>query len=338
MRVGIFPTVGRRLGGAPLRCRSLGTASRVRKLLIANRGEIALRISRAASELDISTVSVATAADAASLHAASADEVVGVESYTDASAIIRAATDAGCDAIHPGYGFLSESAAFARSCEAAGVTFVGPTAEALEALGDKVAARRLAVQAGVPVARASHAPCASGEEVRAAMARDGLQFPVMLKAVGGGGGRGMRPVRAASELDAAFATCAREVEAIGAAGGVFVEELLEGARHVEVRSPTISLRSPTRSDDLPRSPAPRRGARAWPPDDALMPRWAAAQLLLERRCSCLVIASDCFGLLRIASDRFGLLLERRCSCLVTATAASCTSSSESARYSAGGRS
>ena len=114
------------------------------------------------------------------------------------------------------------------------MTFVGPTAETLATLGDKVAARQLAQRLGVPVAPASDAPCADASEVRAAMRIHGLRYPVMLKAVGGGGGRGMRPVASDAELDGAFATCLREADASGARGGLFVEQLLTGVRHVEV--------------------------------------------------------------------------------------------------------
>ena len=210
-------------------------ASPPRKVLIANRGEIALRIARAANELGISSVALVAPADRASLHATAADAVVEIPCYNDASNIIRAAQEHACDAVHPGYGFLSESAAFARQCEQAGVTFIGPSPATLKTLGDKVAARELAQQLAIPVAPASPTPCVDADEVRRAMAAHDISFPVMLKAVGGGGGRGMRPVHDPKELDGLFAACTREADAIGAAGGVFVEQLVTDAQHVEVQ-------------------------------------------------------------------------------------------------------
>ena len=208
----------------------------LRKLLVANRGEIALRIMRAAAELEIETVAIFTRPDADSLHAMSAGASVEVPSYLDTAAIVKAALDNDCDALHPGYGFLSESAHLARSCEEAGLRFVGPTPATIELLGDKLAARRLAQQAGVPVAKGSDQPCADAAAVRVAMAELGMGWPVILKAVGGGGGRGVRPVHADAQLDAAFGACVREAAAVGAQGGVFVEELLREARDAEIGS------------------------------------------------------------------------------------------------------
>jgi acetyl/propionyl-CoA carboxylase alpha subunit len=213
----------------------LRPAPPLRKVLVANRGEIALRVLRAAKDLEIETVAIHAPADAAARHVRSASEAVAVPSYLDIAAIVRAAVRSGCDALHPGYGFLSESAALARQCEEAGLAFVGPTPATLDLLGDKLAARQLAHELGIPTAAGSTAACASASDVATAMAAASMAFPVMLKAVGGGGGRGMRPVRAAAELEGAFAACVREAEATGSAGGVFVEELIEGARHVEVQ-------------------------------------------------------------------------------------------------------
>ena len=207
----------------------------VRKLLVANRGEIAMRVTRAAADLCIGTVAIFTKSDATALHARSADHSVEVPSYFDAQAIVTAAVAAGCDALHPGYGFLSESAAFARQCESAGLAFVGPTPETIEHLGDKLAARALARSLGVPLPAGSSMPCTSADEVRRYMAAEGVEWPLMLKAAGGGGGRGIRPVLADSELDEAFAACMREADATGLGGGVFFEQLVPQARHLEVQ-------------------------------------------------------------------------------------------------------
>lgn len=207
----------------------------LRRLLVANRGEIALRVLRACSENNVKTVALATAGDETSLHIASADEAVQVPSYMDSAAVIEAAMQTGCDAIHPGYGFLSESADFARRCEKVGISFVGPSSDTLSLLGDKVEARKLAQSLGVPVAAGSDVPCDSVASVRSAIAERKLNFPLFLKAVGGGGGRGIRPVPSEAQLDDAFAACAREAAAVGLEGGVFVEEMVEGARHIEVQ-------------------------------------------------------------------------------------------------------
>ena len=210
--------------------------SRSMRVLVANRGEIALRVMRAASELDIQTVALSAPGDEAALHVASAsDGVVRVPSYLETAAIVEAAKSTGCDAVHPGYGFLSESAPFAQEVEDAGLKFVGPTPSTIALLGDKVAARQLAASVGVPVAAGSDTPCADPAAVRAAIAAHGLTFPVFLKAVGGGGGRGMRPVASDADLDSAFAACAREATAVGLEGGLFVEQGIVNARHVEVQ-------------------------------------------------------------------------------------------------------
>ncbi|MET0274020.1 MAG: biotin carboxylase N-terminal domain-containing protein, partial [Phenylobacterium sp.] len=208
----------------------------MKKLLIANRGEIAVRIARTAAEMGIATVAVYSQDDAASLHTRKADEAVGLEgsgpaAYLDIAQMVAAAKAAGCDAVHPGYGFLSENAAFARACAAAGIAFVGPTPETLELLGDKGRARALAQQCGVPVLAGTDGPTTL-EAARAFFANHG---PVMVKAVAGGGGRGMRPVLTAAELDAAFDRCASEAKAAFGNGDLYVERFLPQARHIEVQ-------------------------------------------------------------------------------------------------------
>ncbi|MFI6559045.1 carboxyl transferase domain-containing protein [Streptomyces sp. NPDC050534] len=195
-------------------------------VLVANRGEIAVRVLRAASEAGLRSVAVYAEGDDA--HVRLADEAVPLGSYLDAGALIEAASAAGCSFLHPGYGFLSEDADFARRCLAAGVTFVGPAPEVLDAFGDKTRARELAVATGVPVLPGTHGGL---EEARAFAARG----PVMIKAVGGGGGRGMRVVRRPEELDEAWERCASEAQQGFGRSELYAERLLEGARHVEVQ-------------------------------------------------------------------------------------------------------
>ncbi|MEM6109637.1 carboxyl transferase domain-containing protein [Mycobacterium sp. 050272] len=206
-------------------------------LLIANRGEIALRIVRTATELGMPTVAVYATDDADSPHVHAADEALGLPgsgpgAYLDQSSILAAAKSAGARLIHPGYGFLSENADFARACAAAGCTFVGPDADVLEAVGNKTSARAAAVAAGVPVLPATEGP-SSVEDVRAFFAsRDGA---IMIKAVAGGGGRGMRRVDSADQIDDAYRQCAAEAQLGFGNPAVFAEGLLDDARHIEVQ-------------------------------------------------------------------------------------------------------
>ena len=193
----------------------------IEKLLVANRGEIALRVFRACAELGIATVAVAPEDDAGSLHARSADETVRIASYLDAAEHVRAARETDADAIHPGYGFLAENADFAEAVEAAGLTWIGPPAAALRAGGDKLEAKRLAREAGVPVV-SEGAP----EEVG---------FPLMVKAAAGGGGRGMRVVREPGELEEALAAAKREAKAAFGDERVFCERYVERPRHIEIQ-------------------------------------------------------------------------------------------------------
>ncbi len=210
----------------------------IRRLLIANRGEIALRIIRAAADLGIETVAVAPVDDTGSLHLKRADRAAripgtGVAAYLDPEAMVRAALETGCDAIHPGYGFLSERADFASACEAAGLVFVGPDPATLAALGDKLAARGLAVRCGVPVIPGSNGPL-DIEGARAFFASlEGA--PVLLKAVAGGGGRGVRVVRSLDELAHAFARATSEAAAGFGNGALYAERYIERARHIEVQ-------------------------------------------------------------------------------------------------------
>ncbi|WP_428121176.1 carboxyl transferase domain-containing protein [Candidatus Poriferisodalis sp.] len=208
----------------------------LKKLLVGNRGEIAVRVARAASELGISTVAIAGSDDTDSLHMRVADESVtldgrGVVPYLDVDQVVGAAVAAGCDAIHPGYGFLAENPALALAAKAAGIVFVGPSAPQLELFGDKVAARALAEQHRVPLMPATAEPT-SVEAARAFFDDNG---PMMIKALAGGGGRGMRTVRSADELEAAYERCASEAAAAFGNGDLYVEHLIERARHIEVQ-------------------------------------------------------------------------------------------------------
>ncbi len=211
----------------------------IQKLLVANRGEIAIRIFRAAADLGMRSVAVHPADDEASLHTRKADEAVllpgrGAAAYLDATAILQAAREAGATAIHPGYGFLSENAVFARACADAGIVFVGPAPETLEIFGDKHRARALARSLDVPVLPGTAAPTTL-PEARAFLAGLGPDGAVMVKAVAGGGGRGMRPARTAAELEEAFARCRSEAMASFGSGDLFVERLIRSARHIEVQ-------------------------------------------------------------------------------------------------------
>ncbi|HXZ17989.1 MAG TPA: carboxyl transferase domain-containing protein [Roseiarcus sp.] len=207
-----------------------------RKLMIANRGEIAVRVARAADDLGIATVAIYSEDDAASLHLRKADEAhalprAGAAAYLDGARIIALAVATGCDAVHPGYGFLSENAGFARAVAAAGLTFVGPSPETLDLLGDKVKAREIAARAGAPVIEG--AVVRSAEEARAFFAA--TQAPIMLKAVAGGGGRGMRAVRSDAEIAEAFARCQSEAAGAFGDGSLYAERLIDSARHIEVQ-------------------------------------------------------------------------------------------------------
>ncbi len=205
------------------------------RVLIANRGEIAVRIARTAVEIGIESVAIYATDDAGGPHVSAADHAValpgaGAKAYLDIAAIITAAKAEDCDALHPGYGFLSESPALARACAAAGIVFIGPSPEHLEVFGDKAAARALAVERGVPLIPGTGAISPDG--ARAFQADHGA---IMLKARAGGGGRGMRAVLDPGELDAAFPACEREAVAAFGDGGLYAEKLIERARHVEVQ-------------------------------------------------------------------------------------------------------
>jgi acetyl-CoA carboxylase biotin carboxylase subunit len=209
------------------------------KVLIANRGEIAVRIIRACREMGIATVAVFSEADRESLHVLAADEAVPIgpapatESYLVIDRLIAAARSTGADAVHPGYGFLAENAAFADACQAAGLTFVGPPPAAIRAMGDKIAARRVAIAMGVPVVPGTEQPVTDDEEAARVAAHVG--YPVMLKAAMGGGGKGMRLVRAPGELASALRGARAEAGAAFGDAAVYIERYVDEPRHIEIQ-------------------------------------------------------------------------------------------------------
>ena len=209
-----------------------------KKILIANRGEIAVRVMRACRELGIPSVAVYSEVDRASLHVRHADEAyfigpaAATESYLNIEKILDVARRSGADAIHPGYGFLSENPRFARACREAGVKFIGPTAEAMELLGSKTRARQAMERAGVPLVPGSARGLEFDEAARVAAQ---VGYPIMLKAAAGGGGKGMRMVRSAEELRSAFDSARSEAERAFGDGEVYIEKLIENPRHIEMQ-------------------------------------------------------------------------------------------------------
>ena len=209
------------------------------KLLIANRGEIALRVIRACQELGVKTVAVYSDADAHAPHVREADEAVRIgpppsrESYLVGEKLIEVARQQGADAIHPGYGFLSERAWFARAVREAGLIWVGPPAEAIEAMGSKTAARQLATAAGVPIVPGTTEALRDADEAKAIASKFG--YPVLLKAAAGGGGKGMRVVRRDAEMSDALDSAKRESKNAFGDDAVYVEKYIEGPRHVEIQ-------------------------------------------------------------------------------------------------------
>ena len=208
------------------------------KILVANRGEVAVRIIRACKEMGIQTVAVYSEADRNSLPAALADERICIggsaaaESYLNQKNIISAALAAGAEAIHPGYGFLSENADFARLCEENGVVFIGPKSEVIAAMGDKEASRRLMQKVGVPVVPGTGILQDTAE---AKMLAGEIGYPLLVKATAGGGGKGIRVAEQEEELEEAFRSASREAESAFGNGGVFLEKYLTGVRHVEMQ-------------------------------------------------------------------------------------------------------
>ncbi len=210
-----------------------------KKVLVANRGEIAVRIVRALREMGIGSVAVFSEADRRALHVAMADEAVAIgpapsaESYLVYERIIDAALRTGAQAVHPGYGFLSENAGFARACAANGLKFIGPPAEAIEQMGSKTAARQLAARAGAPIVPGTENGLTSVEEALRYARKIG--FPVLLKAAAGGGGKGMRLVQREQELESALRAASSEAERAFGSGEVYLEKWIERPRHIEIQ-------------------------------------------------------------------------------------------------------
>jgi acetyl-CoA carboxylase, biotin carboxylase subunit len=210
----------------------------MRRVLVANRGEIALRIIRACHHAGLEAVAAYSDADKAARWVELADDAVHIggspaaKSYLDAEAVLSAAAASGADAVHPGYGFLAENAGFARRVRAAGLVFIGPPAEVIEKMGDKATARRMAEEAGVPVVPGSGPLTDLGSAEAAAVE---VGYPLLVKAAAGGGGRGIRPVADAGELAEALATARAEAAAAFGDGTVYLERLIEHARHIEVQ-------------------------------------------------------------------------------------------------------
>jgi len=210
-----------------------------KRVLIANRGEIALRVMRTCKRLGIETVAIYSDADVRSPHVTQADHAIGIggytprESYLIVEKVLDAARASGADAIHPGYGFLSENAEFARAVAAAGMTFIGPSPEAIAMLGDKTAARDLAIRSQVPISPGSDGAVATFDEARAVVDRIG--FPVIIKAAAGGGGKGMRIVESASEIESAFRSAQNEALSAFNDERVFIERYIVQPRHIEIQ-------------------------------------------------------------------------------------------------------
>src|SRR5512133_1896460 len=210
------------------------------KVLVANRGEIAIRVIRALEEMGIASVAVYSELDRDALHVGRADEAyllggpTAAESYLNIDKLLSVCRESGAEAVHPGYGFLAENAAFAQACEEAGITFIGPPAAAIEAMGSKTRARELMQAAGVPIVPGTTEPVATVDDARKVIAKD-IGYPVAVKAAGGGGGKGFRVALEESELEAAFEGAAREGEKFFSDATVYLERYLPDPRHVEVQ-------------------------------------------------------------------------------------------------------
>lgn len=212
---------------------------KIKKVLVANRGEIAIRVMRTLREMNIQSVAVFSDSDRTARFHQLADEAyciggtVSRESYLVQEKILDVARRAGCDAVHPGYGFLSENASFAAACEAAGLVFIGPKSQVIQALGDKTAARKIAVKAGLPIAAGTES--AIEDVAEAHRIADGIGYPVLVKAAAGGGGKGMKQVHASGEFEKLFRSAQSEAQSAFGDGRVYIEKYLENPRHIEIQ-------------------------------------------------------------------------------------------------------
>jgi len=237
--ISVFPHAFRPFRSALVWYNVVRGSSLFRKILVANRGEIAVRIIRALREMNITSIAVFSDVDRPALHVQMADEAVHIgpapssESYLAGKRILEAAKATGADAIHPGYGFLSENAAFAKSCEHAGIKFIGPSWQAIAQMGSKTAARRIAIEAGAPVVPGTQEGISSPLEARSVASE--LGYPVLLKAAAGGGGKGMRRVDSDAELLAAMRAASSEAERAFGSGEIYLEKFIERPRHIEVQ-------------------------------------------------------------------------------------------------------
>jgi pyruvate carboxylase len=236
----LLPVRQSRVSPSKILLREMKKTIPIRKLLVANRSEIAIRIFRAANELGLRTVAIYSQEDRLALHRFKADEAYNVgsgkgpvEAYLDIASLIKLAKENEVDAIHPGYGFLSENPALARACQRAGILFIGPPPELLELLGDKTAARRLAASAGVPVLPGTEKPVRTSAQAR--KAAEVIGYPLIVKAAMGGGGRGMRVVTDATHLEGLLEEAMGEARSAFGDDAVFLEKLVSSARHLEVQ-------------------------------------------------------------------------------------------------------
>src|SRR5579884_16651 len=226
-------------GTSPAMTLRYGAAGMFRKILIANRGEIACRVIRTARRMGIATVAVFSEADAEALHVREADEAVAIgpppssQSYLAIDRIVAACRETGAEAVHPGYGFLSENPAFAEALAEAGIVFIGPTADAIRAMGDKIASKRLAREAGVSVVP-GHVGTVADPDAAIGIARE-IGYPVMVKASAGGGGKGMRIAASDAELREGFRAAASEARSSFGDDRLFIEKYIEEPRHIEIQ-------------------------------------------------------------------------------------------------------
>ncbi len=286
--------------------------ARIKKILVANRGEISVRVIRTAREMGIATVAVYSDADRDALHVELADEAYRIgpapalESYLDADKLIDAARRSQADAIHPGYGFLAENAAFARRVVAEGLTWIGPHADAIDAMGDKLRARRAMREAGVPVVPGGTE--AIGDVAAAREAASKYGFPLALKASAGGGGKGLKIARSIDEIDSAFATARREAQAYFGDGTIYAERYLENPKHIELQLLADKHGNVVHAGERDCS-LQRRHQKLWEEAPARMPERARTAMRAAGMRAAAAIGYDSVGTIEclVAGDEFYFL-------------------------------